>query len=42
MGIMYEIGYYEGEVFENIFCNLISNYGISKNILRILIKLLCD
>lgn len=42
MGTMHEIGYYEGKVSENTPCNPISNYGISKNTLRILTKLLCE
>ena len=42
MGSMHEIGYYEGCIDESTYCNPISQYGISKNALRTLSKILCE
>lgn len=42
MGSMHEIGFYEGSINENTPCNPITPYGISKNALRELTKMLCQ
>ena len=42
MGSMHEIGFYEGCINENTPCNPVTPYGISKNALRELTKLLCE
>lgn len=41
MGSMHEIGFYEGSIKEDTPCNPITPYGISKNALRELCKMLC-
>lgn len=41
MGSMHEIGFYEGNIKEETPCNPITPYGISKNGLRQLTKMLC-
>ena len=41
MGSMHEIGFYEGSINENTPCNPITPYGISKNALRELSRMLC-
>lgn len=41
MGSMHEIGYWEGKIDENTYCNPLSMYGISKNALRQSIELFC-
>ena len=41
MGSMHEIGFFEGSIKEDTFCNPITPYGISKNALRELTKMLC-
>lgn len=33
MGIMYEVGYWEGVIDENILCYFVFMYGIVKNVL---------
>ena len=40
MGSMHEIGFFEGSIKENTPCNPITPYGISKNALRELCKML--
>lgn len=42
MGSMHEIGFYEGCVNEDTSCNPQTPYGISKNSLRLLTKMLCN
>ncbi|MCR5638081.1 MAG: NAD(P)-dependent oxidoreductase [Lachnospiraceae bacterium] len=42
MGSMHEIGFYEGSIKEDTPCNPITPYGISKNALRELTKMLCN
>ncbi len=42
MGSMHEIGFYEGSIKEQTPCNPITPYGISKNCLRMLTKMLCE
>ena len=41
MGSMHEIGFYEGSIKEDTPCHPITPYGISKNALRDLTKMLC-
>lgn len=41
MGSMHEIGFFEGSIKEETPCNPITPYGISKNALRELTKMLC-
>lgn len=41
MGSMHEIGFYEGCIKEDTPCNPVTPYGISKNSLRMLTRLLC-
>lgn len=41
MGTMHEIGFWEGAINENTPCNPQSLYGISKNALRDMVKMLC-
>lgn len=41
MGSMHEIGFYEGSIDENTPCNPESFYGIAKNSLREMTKILC-
>ena len=41
MGSMHEIGFFEGAINENTPCNPITPYGISKNALRELSRMLC-
>lgn len=41
MGSMHEIGFYEGCIRENTPCNPTTPYGISKNALRELTKMVC-
>lgn len=40
MGSMHEIGYFEGAINENTYCNPMSMYGIAKNSLRQSVELL--
>lgn len=40
MGSMHEVGFWEGAINENTPCNPLSLYGISKNALRDMVKLL--
>ena len=42
MGSMHEIGFFEGSINENTPCNPITPYGISKNALRGLVKIIAD
>lgn len=42
MGSMHEIGFFEGSINENTPCHPITPYGISKNALRDLTKMLAD
>ena len=42
MGTMHEIGFYEGSINEETPCNPITPYGITKNALRMLTKMLCQ
>ena len=42
MGSMHEIGFFEGSIKEDTPCHPITPYGISKNALRELTKMLCD
>lgn len=42
MGTMHEIGFFEGSINESTPCNPINPYGISKNSLRQLVKMLCE
>lgn len=42
MGTMHEIGFWEGAINENTPCNPSTHYGISKNALRNLTKLLAE
>lgn len=42
MGSMHEIGFFEGSIKEDTPCNPITPYGISKNALRLLTKMLCE
>lgn len=42
MGSMHEIGFYEGSIKESTPCDPITPYGISKNALRELTKMLCN
>lgn len=42
MGSMHEIGFFEGSIKEETPCNPITPYGISKNALRELTKMLCS
>ena len=42
MGSMHEIGFFEGSINEDTPCNPITPYGISKNSLRELTKMLCE
>ncbi len=41
MGSMHEVGFWEGAINENTPCNPLSLYGISKNALRDMVKMLC-
>lgn len=41
MGSMHEIGFFEGSINENTPCHPITPYGISKNALRDLTKMIC-
>lgn len=41
MGSMHEIGFFEGSIKEDTPCNPLTPYGISKNALRELTKMLC-
>ena len=41
MGSMHEVGFFEGAVDENTPCHPITNYGIAKNALRDLTKMIC-
>lgn len=41
MGTMHEVGYHEGKIDENTFCNPMSNYGIAKYALRKALELSC-
>ena len=41
MGSMHEIGFYEGSIDENTPCNPESFYGIAKNALREVTRILC-
>lgn len=41
MGSMHEIGFWEGAINEDTPCNPLSLYGISKNALRDMVKVLC-
>lgn len=40
MGTMHEVGFWEGAINENTPCNPLSLYGISKNALREMVKML--
>lgn len=42
MGTMHEIGFFEGSINENTPCHPQSMYGIAKNALRDMTKLLCE
>ena len=42
MGSMHEIGFYEGSIKEDTPCNPVTPYGIGKNGLRMLTKMLCE
>lgn len=42
MGTMHEIGFFEGSINEDTPCNPINPYGICKNALRQLTKMLCE
>ncbi len=42
MGSMHEIGFHEGVIDEKTPCNPDTPYGISKNALRLLTRMLCD
>ena len=42
MGSMHEIGFFEGSINENTPCNPITPYGIGKNALRNLTKMVCE
>ncbi len=42
MGSMHEIGFFEGSIDENTPCNPESYYGIAKNALREITKILCE
>jgi dTDP-6-deoxy-L-talose 4-dehydrogenase (NAD+) len=42
MGTMHEVGYFEGEIYENTPCNPLSQYGIAKNALRKSLSLLLN
>lgn len=42
MGSMHEIGFFEGSIDENTACHPITPYGISKNALRDLTKMMAD
>ena len=42
MGTMHEIGFFEGSINEDTPCNPVNPYGISKNALRELTKILCS
>lgn len=42
MGTMHEVGFYEGSIDENTPCHPQNLYGISKNALREITKLLCS
>lgn len=42
MGTMHEIGFFEGSINEETPCNPINPYGICKNALRQLTKMLCE
>ena len=42
MGSMHEIGFYEGSIKEDTPCNPITPYGISKNALRELTRMICS
>ena len=42
MGSMHEIGFHEGSITENTPCNPTTPYGIGKNSLRMLTKMLCE
>ena len=41
MGSMHEIGFWEGAIKEDTPCNPLSLYGVSKNALKDLVKILC-
>lgn len=41
MGSMHEIGFFEGSINENTPCHPTTPYGISKNALRDLVKMMC-
>lgn len=42
MGSMHEVGFYEGCIKEDTPCNPINPYGISKNALRMLTRMICN
>lgn len=42
MGTMHEVGFFEGSINDNTPCHPQSMYGIAKNALREMIKLLCE
>ena len=42
MGSMHEIGFYEGSIKDDTPCNPTTPYGISKNALRMLTRMLCE
>lgn len=42
MGSMHEIGFFEGSIKEDTPCNPITPYGIAKNSLRQLTKMICE
>ena len=41
MGSMHEVGFWEGAIKEDTPCNPLSLYGVSKNALKDLVKILC-
>jgi nucleoside-diphosphate-sugar epimerase len=42
LGTFHEIGFFEGKIDEKTPCNPLSYYGISKNSLREIVKILCE